>query len=102
MGLEQPVNCGFRRKIYRPFFWSLKIWKLTTENWNIGIKFETAKEHKKSKRQQKKQTTNMTKKAEGRGKDLPTEMPSETQRMMVRDMRDFRISGFNPFDHESY
>jgi len=44
---------------------------------------------------------NMTK-DEGRGKDLPTEIPSETQRMMIRDMRDFRITGINPFDHDSY
>ena len=40
--------------------------------------------------------------AEGRGKELPHEIPSETQRMMLWDMRDFRTTGFNPFDAESY
>ena len=34
-------------------------------------------------------------KKEGRGKDLPTDIPSETQRMMIRDMHDFRITGVN-------
>ena len=41
-------------------------------------------------------------KKEGRGKDLPTDMPSETQRMMIRDMHDFRITGVNAFDLSSY
>ena len=41
-------------------------------------------------------------KDKGRGRALPTEIPSETQRMMMRDFRDYRITGFNPFDPESY
>lgn len=36
------------------------------------------------------------------GKDLPTDMPSETQRMMIQDMHDFRITGVNAFDPLSY
>ena len=41
-------------------------------------------------------------KKEGRGKDLPTDIPSETQRMMIRDIHDFRITGVNAFDPSTY
>ena len=33
-----------------------------------------------------------------RGRDLPTDIPSEIQRMMIRDMHDYRITKVNPFD----
>ena len=39
---------------------------------------------------------------EGRQKETPLEIPSETQRMMIQDMLDFRITGFNPWDDETF